>query len=432
MAKDKKLVDNILDEKLKSQTFNPLLAALRENDKYNMFKTNAIMAFHKTGFTLFDYYFGTVANIHNEIGQLVSQERRIGQAYGTFNVIVGMSGSGKTTLAVQIGANIIRQYQYSNLIHFDCENRFDISRAENITELSPDYFENGRYTIKNGMIGLDSIQMAIAKLWQQKMNMKDELSIIMPYTDEFGKEIKILQPSVIIIDSITTVLNETYSSDSAKEVNAAGELRGNTDGARDAKSLKGFFKDTLPMCKEANILVFLVNHINNNMSMNSFIPVAKQQNFLKQDESIPGGRTMIFYPQNIAKLIAKPSDDFTMENDGFNGHIVMVEPVKSSSNQSGNNAKGISFELVFNFQKGFDNIRSLINYGKNNGLIEGNKNRMKFKDDESFTFNWKNLNAEMKEKPIWESIKKFIIPALDKHLPFTDINDKFDIELLNY
>ena len=58
--------------------------------------------------------------------------------------------------------------------------------------------------------------------------------------------------------------------------------------------------------------------------------------------------------------------------------------------------------------------------------------RMKFKDDESFTFNWKNLNAEMKEKPIWECIKKYIIPALDVHLPFTDINDKFDIDLLDY
>lgn len=337
-----------------------------------------------------------------------------------------------TTIAVQIGANIIRQYPYSNIVHFDCENRFDLSRAENITALPPEYFKNNRYVIKNGMIGLDGIQETIAKLWQQKMGIKDQLSIKMPYTDEFGKDITILQPSVIIIDSITTVLNETYSSDSVKEVNKAGELRSNTDGARDAKSLKGFFKDTLPMCKEANIIVYLVNHINNNMSMNAFTPVAKQQNFLKQDESIPGGRTMIFYPQNIAKLIAKPSDNFTIEADGFNGHIVMVEPIKSSSNQSGNNSKGISFELVFNYQKGFDNLRSLIWYGKNNGFIDGNRNRMKFKDDESFTFNWKNLNAEMKEKPIWECIKKYIIPALDVHLPFTDINDKFDIDLLDY
>ena len=441
MTKEKKSVDKELDQFEKDQIFNPLLATLRENDKNNMFKSNAITAYHKTGFTLFDHYFGTVANIHNDKGELIKQERRIGQSYGTYNLIVGLSGSGKTTIAVQIGANIIRQYPYSNIVHFDCENRFDLSRAENITALPPEYFKNNRYVIKNGMIGLDGIQETIAKLWQQKMGIKDQLTIKMPYTDEFGKDIMILQPSVIIIDSITTVLNETYSSDSVKEVSKAGELRSNTDGARDAKSLKGFFKDTLPMCKEANIIVYLVNHINNNMSMNAFIPVAKQQNFLKQDESIPGGRTMIFYPQNIAKLIAKPSDNFTTETDGFNGHIVMVEPIKSSSNQSGNNSKGISFELVFNYQKGFDNIRSLIWYGKENGFIDGNKNRMKFKDA-GWTDNWwkdyESLNAE--EKVIanevihsnkFDNIDKYKkMPNVYKVLKYYTITKDFDPKIL--
>jgi len=90
-----------------------------------------------------------------------------------------------TTLAAQIGANIIRQYPFSTVVHFDCENRFDTSRCENITKLTPDYFENGRYIIKNGMIGLDEIQKTVANMWYKKMNMKDELSIKMPYTDEY-------------------------------------------------------------------------------------------------------------------------------------------------------------------------------------------------------------------------------------------------------
>ena len=54
----------------------------------------------------------------------------------------------------------------------------------------------------------------------------------------------------------------------------------------------------------------------------------------------------------------------------------MVEPIKSSSNQSGNNSKGVSFELVFSFKHGFDPLKSLILYGKERGLIEGNKTRM--------------------------------------------------------
>ena len=67
----------------------------------------------------------------------------------------------------------------------------------------------------------------------------------------------------------------------------------------------------------------------------------------------------MYYPYNIIKLTAKPSDDFTEETDGFNGHIVMFEPIKSSSNQSGNDRKGLSFEMVFSFKEGFDTLRTM-------------------------------------------------------------------------
>ena len=229
------------------------------------------------------------------------------------------------------------------------------------------------------------------------------------------------------------MLNETFNPDNAKEASDAEKMRGNTEGARDAKTLKGFFKDILPLCKEANIIVYGINHINQNMSMNAFTPIAKQQNFLKQDESIPGGKTMLYYPYNIIKLTAKPSDDFHVETDGFNGHIVMFEPIKSSSNQSGNDKKGLSFEMVFSFQEGFDTLRTMIWYGKTYGFIEGNKNRMRFKGDDSFTFSWKDLPKEVKNKPIWESLRKFVYPNLETHLSFMELeNTQFDNNILNY
>ena len=342
-----------------------------------------------------------------------------------------------TTLTAQIAANIIRQYEFANVIHFDCEERFDMSRCEIITGLPAHFFySNGkqgeRYIIRSGRCGLDTIQEMIVKIYVNKMKLKDQLIIDSGFKDEFGKPIMTFPPTVGIIDSITTVLNETFNPDNSKEASDAEKMRSNTDGARDAKSLKGFFKDIIPLCKEANIIIYGINHINQNMSMNAFTPVAKQQNFLKQDEIIPGGKTMIFYPFNIIKLTAKPSDDFTEEGDGFAGHIVMVEPIKSSSNQSGNNSKGISFELVFNFKYGFDPLLSLINYGVNNGIIEGNRNRMKFKDHPDYTFSRKNINQDKKEKPIWEDIKKYIIPTLNKHLPFIEPNHEFDENIFDY
>lgn len=340
-----------------------------------------------------------------------------------------------TTLAAQIAANIIRQYKYANVIHFDCENRFDVSRCETITKLPASFFDENlgeRYMIKSGMVGLDTIQEMIVKTYVSKMKLKKELTVDSGFKDEFGREVMILEPTVIIIDSITTVMSETFNPDNAKEAAAAEQMRGNTEGARDAKTMKGFFKDILPMCKEANIIVYGINHINMNMSMNAFTPVAKQQNYLKQDESIPGGKTMIYYPFNIIKLTARPSDDFTEDGDGFTGHMVMVEPVKSSSNQSGNNSKGIAFELVFSHKYGFDSLRSMIMYGRDNGIVEGNRNRLKFKADDSFTFTFKDIYQEAKEKPIWENIKKYIIPDLNRHLPFIEPGNDFDVRSLDY
>lgn len=341
-----------------------------------------------------------------------------------------------TTLAAQIAANIIRQYKYANAIHFDCENRFDVSRCETITQLPASYFnkEYGeRYMIRTGHCGLDVIQEMVVKTYVNKMKLKHELTYDTGFKDEFGNEVHALEPTVIIIDSITTVLNETFNPESAKEASEAEKMRSNTEGARDAKTLKGFFKDVIPLCKEANIIIYGINHINQNMSMNAFLPVAKQQNYLKQDEIIPGGKTMIYYPFNIIKLTAKPSDDFTEEGDGFVGHMVMVEPIKSSSNQSGNNSKGLSFEMVFTQKYGFDPLRTMIMYGRHYGMIEGNRARLKFKDDDSFNFSMKSLYHDKDTKPIWENINKYIVPQLKTHLSYIEPQEhEFDTRGLDY
>lgn len=410
-----------------------LLDALRENDKKNLFSTNSNSIFLKTGFHLYDYFFGSVINIHDKDGNIIKQEPRVGQATGTLNLIIGNTGSGKTTFAIQLAANLIRPYENGQVIHYDCEQRTDLSRIENISKLPGNFFYNNRYIFKTGMVGLDVIKEMIVKVYTNKMKMKNDIQIETEFEDEFGNKMKMFPPTVIIIDSITSVIEETFSWENQKEVSDMEKLQSNTDGARSAKSLKGFFKDILPLCKETNIIIYAINHINTNMSMNAFIPVGKQQNYLKQDESIPGGKTMLYYPFNIIKMIAKPNDDFTEASDGINGHIVMVEPIKSSSNQSGNNSKGIAFELVFSFKNGFDPLRSLIYYGKGKGIIEGNRNKLRFKDDPNFTFSLAKLEEEIDSKPIWEDLKKFIISDLKSHLSFVEPTKiKFDNRIMDY
>jgi hypothetical protein len=87
--------------------------------------------------------------------------------------------------------------------------------------------------------------------------------------------------------------------------------------------------------------------------------------------------------------------------------------------------------MVFSYKDGFDSLRSLILYAKEKGIIEGNKPRMKFKDDPSFTFSFKGIHQEKNEKPIWECVKKYILPELETHLSFVEPN-KFDDRQLDY
>jgi hypothetical protein len=283
------------------------------------------------------------------------------------------------------------------------------------------------------MQSLGSMQAAIVEIYAEKMKQRSDLEFKTNEVDEFGREIKILQPTVIIIDSISQVLTDTFSVDNQKDVSDAKELRGNSEGARDAKSIKGFFKDIIPLCKEANIIIYAVNHINSNMKMNAFTGPTKQQIYMKADEAIPGGLNLIYSSFSIIKLSAKTSDDFTDTTDGFSGHMIMFEPVKSSSNQSGNNNKGVSFEMVFSFKNGFDSLRSLVLYGREKGIIDGNKPRLKFVDDPSFTFSFKDIDKEKNEKPIWESIYKYILPELKTHLSFVEPESiQFDERSLAY
>lgn len=326
-----------------------------------------------------------------------------------------------TTLAVQMAANIIRPYERGLVMHYDFEQRFDISRAENITRLPIwEFEEGGRYILQQGEMSLEDAQEAIVKLYAAKIQSREELLVGTGKVDEFGKEIRILPPTVVIFDSVSNIIPDGFSVNNAKDMAEVEKLRGNMAGARDAKTIRGFLRDISPLLKGGNIIIYAINHINSNVQISMFSGPQKQMNFLKPDESIPGGKALFYNSFNLPKLISKPSDDFTEATDGFNGHMVMIEPVKSSSNQSGNNSKGISFDLVFSYKNGFDSLRSLILYGKEKGLIEGTKPRLKFVGDPSFTFAWKDLNREKDEKPIWECVKKFILPELETHLSFVE------------
>ena len=103
--------------------------------------------------------------------------------------------------------------------------------------------------------------------------------------DVYGNPVYEIIPSVYILDSLPML----QDIDMADEKNVIGMT--NMDGARNAKTNADIFKKIVPLLGKANVLLFVINHINNKIEANPFSHSQSQNNYLKQGESIVGGNT---------------------------------------------------------------------------------------------------------------------------------------------
>ena len=74
-----------------------------------------------------------------------------------------------------------------------------------------------------------------------------------------GKPIILLEPTVIILDSLKMLnVGDTKKTD---------EMEGQTAGGRKAMAITQFMEKSTPMCKEANIILLIINHVKDDMSI---------------------------------------------------------------------------------------------------------------------------------------------------------------------
>jgi hypothetical protein len=118
---------------------------------------------------------------------------------------------------------------------------------------------------------------------------------------------------------------------------------------------------------------------------------------------------------------------FFKSQDGFDGNTVLFEPVKCSTNQSGNSKTGLGFDLVIDKEKnGVDNYRSLSLFLKSKGRLKGNNAGWKvINADGSETetrYRWKTIYEDLdKDKDLClafmtaakEELDKLLAPAVD-------------------
>lgn len=408
-----------------------LMSILSNGGTSQVFKKNTLVDYcYSTGVVAIDYALGFEVNVRDESGKIIKKRICLGLQAGSFNVISGPTQSFKTTIGIQISANIANGYN-GNIVHIDAENRLSLQRAKTLTRLPEDWFngEYPRYAIKNGAIGYDTLQTYVTEIYESKMRHVELLTKDTGEVDDQNRPIKLMPPTVIFLDSLSDVISKEYDMRDKKEWDKQKEMRSNTDGMQNAKTLKGVLSDILPMLKEANIIFITIAHENANVSMQAFAGPKKQFQYGNKDIKISGGKSVEYNASAVMTFTGEIKEDsrYHLSSDGFEGNTVLFEPTKVSTNESGNDKTGLGFRIVIDKRNnGVDNIRSLILLLNQKGRLKGNKAGFKVIDShgEELTerFTWKNVYKDFESNPVTykifmltakEELEKYIAKAPD-------------------
>lgn len=425
MATKKK---EVINEELKNASLMDILGG----ESSSVFKTNTLVDYsYPTGIAVLDYVLGYEILIR-ENGEIVGKRINLGLQSGSFNVVTGGTQSYKSTLCYEIIANIAYKND-GNIVHYDVENRLVLQRAMDLSKLPHSWFESDhpRYVLKSGAIGYDTLQNDITEIYLTKMAHKDLLEKDTGVVDCNNKPIRLMPPTVILVDSLSDMISNAYDINDKKAMQGLEELRSNTYGMQAAKTLRGVLTDILPMLKEANIILIVISHLTNNVSMNAFAPPKKQFQYGSASDRMAGGRAVEYNASTVATFTGEIKDDsrYHMNTDGFEGNTVLFEPTKVSTNKSGNVKTGLGFKIIINKQgerAGCDNIRTLIKLLDQNGRLRGNRAGWVVLDPSgapiSNKFTWKNVYSDFEKDPdtfktfmkvAKEELEKLIAPAVD-------------------
>lgn len=395
---------------------NALLAALRENDAAkgkkadHYYEPNASIVSYPTGFPTLDYKLGYRVNVFDEDGKIRESRPCLGITAGSFVMFIGKPSTSKTATAIKVAANIVRQFDCGTVIHYDFEQALNYTRIQSLTKFKISDMEE-KYILRQEKCTLDDMKKAIVEIYREKTSHPEKYKYNAGVLNEFGEEIVMYQPTVMILDSIATITSKLEGNDK-KTIEKMEAISSQTDATRMAGEISRFFKEIMAYLREANIILIGINQIKTKLSMNSFIPQPAEIIGLKQDEALPGGNAPSYLSHILLKFTSIGSKKYNEEDDGFNGFQTKVDIIKSRVSRSINNVN-----LVYDMNSGIDMVRSTFEFCNDNGMIGGNKNGYYFLSDPDVKFTRKNMNADFRKNPnLYSIMHKNIIPMLDRNL----------------
>lgn len=390
---------------------NYLIEALRDaNPKSNLFNGDASVVSYKSGFPILDYYLGYKVNVYDENDNMIEQYPNIGIAAGCYLCFIGKPSTGKTTMAVQIASNIVRPFENGTVIHYDLEKAVNYSRIQVLSKFTMKEMSEGKYVLKQEKTFIQDIKSSIMKIYKEKMDHPDLYKYNTGKKNEFGEEIWLYVPTVIIIDSIP-LLSTYIGENGKKDIEKLEDISSQTDRMRLTGEIGRFYSELQQYIKEANIIVISINQIKTNPNM-GIVKSPSEILYLSQDEALPGGKAPQFLANYLFKFVAVGSEKYNEEDDGFGGFGLKMMIIKSRTNQAGQ-----VLNFIYDKVRGVDSLRSSVEYAKSLGYVNGNKNGYYFIDDKDNKFTKKNMHLDFKaNKSLYKTLYSLIVPELQQHL----------------
>ena len=398
---------NLLIEELKSE----------EDKKEDLFSINAAIDTYKTGIAPLDYALGYTVKVYDEDDKVTDEYNALGISGGCNVMWIGKSSTAKTSTALFAAANIVRPFENGTILHFDLEQAMNISRARAMTKFSMSEMKGGKYVLRQSDTSVEKIKRTLIKLYKKKKDNPDKYMYNTGKKNEFGEDIIVYEPTVVLIDSIPSLSVELNDNDK-KDLKKIEEISSQTDRMRLTGEIGRFYTDLLPYIKLVNIIIISINHIKVNPQM-GIVKSPAELLYLKQDEALPGGKAPVYLSHILLKSVAIGSGKYNEEDDGFDGFGIAVQIIKSRSNQAGQ-----SVNLVYDKVRGIDPVRTCINYAKEIGMIGGNRNATYFINEKDKKFPMRTVNEYFREhKEMYKIMYDHILPSLKERLSSVDEED---------
>jgi len=329
--------------------------AVAKTKDFKMKQEAQVTVQYPTGFLNFDFMNGTIINIKTK-DNTYTPYYSVGVADGSMCMFIGRSGCGKTTLAMQIGGAIAKQFKNSVVFHDDIEGGISYARKQMLLGFNDEELAN-KYICRDAGITAENFYERIRTIYELKLNDRGNYEYDTGLVDEFGRKVYKLEPTIYILDSIALLMPEQYTEEE--------KLSGSMSSTSAAKTNSMVFKRIIPMLKSSNIILIMINHINERIDINPYVHKKSKVSYLKQDESLPGGNTIVY----LSNLLIRFDDNLKLkpeETFGISGAMVDLSLVKSRNNKA-----GMTCTVVLNQDIGFDPDLSLFVMLKQAGLIGG-------------------------------------------------------------